>query len=232
MKIAVIGMGSIGQRHYANLRRLGYANVRGWDIDLSRGDSIDWSWKPDVVLVCTPTYRHLDSIFPALRYGVKGLFVEKPLAERWDSRLEVALSRSKESNTVTMASCNWRFRAGMKELLSHAAPLQVYARIPIPPERRTNKVFDIGIHFFDLALWKGDKSFLGTYNYAEAEDPYIVWLQCGNQRKVWHTPNRCNQMFLDEMRHFMHCVKTGEPTGNDFAQAAETLKLALGMRNG
>lgn len=229
MRIAVIGMGSIGQRHYRNLKKLGYVKVQGWDIDYSKGDPIDWSWRPEVVLVCTPPERHLDAVFDAQRYGVRGLFVEKPLAERWDSRLETALSRAKESDIVTMVGCNWRFRAGVRELLFRPGPLEMSAIIPIPEERRTTKLWDIGIHLVDLAVWSGHRDdFTAWYTYGE---PYYVRMDCGNRGRVWNNPKN-NSMYLDEMRHFMHCVKTGEPTGNDFSFAAETLKLVREVRDG
>ena len=229
MKIAIIGMGSIGQRHYANLRRLGYANVRGWDIDPSRGDPVDWDWKPDVVLVCTPPDNHTEVALQALDMECKGLFIEKPLSTQYEVEEELLVHRSQECSyqppVVAMVACNWRFREGMRDLLFRSGSLQMWATIPIPEERRTIPLWDIGIHLIDLGEWSGRKDYTATFSYAES---YAVGIRCGAQERVWRKSN--NAMYLDEMRHFMRCVKAGEPTGNDFHQAAETLKLALGAR--
>jgi predicted dehydrogenase len=40
-----------------------------------------------------------------------------------------------------------------------------------------------------------------------------------------------NQMYLDELRHFLTCVQTGAPTVNPLATATDTLRLALAIRS-
>lgn len=231
MRIAVIGVGSIGLRHLRNLKTLGYAHVRGWDIDPAKGDPIDWAWKPDVVLVCTPPASHTGLVWQ-IPSGTKGIFVEKPLSDQLGEDEETIIRSVANLGIITMVAANWRFRSGMQDLLFRPGPLHITATIPIPQERRTNLTWDVTIHWIDLETWATregfeHQDFQAISTYAE---PYSVKIRCGDKAREWRKGN--NAMYLGEMRHFMHCIKTGKPTGNDLGQAAETLKLALGVKDG
>jgi len=83
MKIAVLGLGSIGLRHAKNLRKLG-ADVIGYDIDemkqrefqgkvVSRNFALE---QCEAVLSATPTEQHMHDY---MSIGVKPLFMEKPM---------------------------------------------------------------------------------------------------------------------------------------------------------
>jgi len=39
-----------------------------------------------------------------------------------------------------------------------------------------------------------------------------------------------NQTFLDEIKHFMKCIKTKKPTINDVNQGVRTLEIALAIK--
>ena len=44
------------------------------------------------------------------------------------------------------------------------------------------------------------------------------------------TSNKVNTMYIDEMTHFLHCVKNRKKTINDFNQGVYVLKIALAIR--
>ena len=86
MKIAVLGLGSIGLRHAKNLRKLG-ADVIGYDTDetkqrefqgkvVSRNFALE---QCEAVLSATPTQQHWNDLRSASIHG-KNIFVEKPIA--------------------------------------------------------------------------------------------------------------------------------------------------------
>lgn len=92
MKIAIFGLGSIGQRHARNLAEMGEYDIlgcdprvgtegfvtEGWVQAVSDADLV-WQWNPDVVVICTPPPLHGDLAFAAIRRGAH-CFIEKPLA--------------------------------------------------------------------------------------------------------------------------------------------------------
>jgi predicted dehydrogenase len=92
MRVAVIGAGSIGQRHCRNLAGLGQ-EVWAWDPDQTRrdeaaaiagvnaGESLArvLDARPDAALICTPPAHHVDLAWEALGVGAH-LFIEKPIA--------------------------------------------------------------------------------------------------------------------------------------------------------
>jgi len=91
MRVAVIGAGSIGQRHCRNLITLGH-DVAVWDPDEERrgqavaagattsrslGELLETG--PEAAVVCTPPAHHVDVAWEALGAGAH-LFIEKPIA--------------------------------------------------------------------------------------------------------------------------------------------------------
>src|SRR5262245_46266595 len=92
MRVAVIGAGSIGQRHCRNLAALGQ-EVWAWDTDPSRRREVSaiagvtaaetlarlLDAQPDAALICTPPAHHVDLAWESLGAGAH-LFIEKPIA--------------------------------------------------------------------------------------------------------------------------------------------------------
>ena len=111
MKFLICGIGSIGQRHYKNLRSLGYelalfragggANAPFIEKFLSEEKSagrpvktyynfreaID-DFRPDAVFITNPNSRHLETALLAAKSGCN-LFIEKPLSHSWDGLKEL-----------------------------------------------------------------------------------------------------------------------------------------------
>ena len=88
MKIAVLGLGSIGLRHAKNLRKLG-ADVIGYDTDETKqrefqGKVVSFEFaleQCEAVLSATPTFQHAFDIESAIAFE-KPIFVEKPISDR------------------------------------------------------------------------------------------------------------------------------------------------------
>lgn len=135
-KIFVLGCGSIGRRHIANLLALGVGDVLAYDPDSDRRaeiearfsiptvDTIEKGWKadPDAALIAAPTNLHIPLAVEAAKHSCH-LFIEKPLShclEGVDELLSTVASRK----LIAMVGCNMRFHHGpstIKRLLGQNA---------------------------------------------------------------------------------------------------------------
>lgn len=134
MNVLVVGAGSIGARHAANLTELGAA-VSLVEPDATRREAVaaasgavavyatlDEALAADgfrAALVCTPSNAH---VAPALRLAAAGchLFIEKPLALETDG-LGALVSECMARGLITMVGCNMRFHpavARVREIVS------------------------------------------------------------------------------------------------------------------
>ena len=109
MKFLIAGLGSIGRRHFRNLRLLGENDIillrshkatlpddelAGFPVETELDVALK-KHEPDAVIVANPTSLHLDVAIPAAEAGCH-ILLEKPISgslERVD-QLEVAASRS------------------------------------------------------------------------------------------------------------------------------------------
>jgi predicted dehydrogenase len=96
MKAGVIGCGSIGLRHLANLRSLGITDIVAFDpspealdratagTDLQTTLDLDHFWNagPNVVFVTSPTSLHARHALETIRHGCH-MFLEKPISHDW-----------------------------------------------------------------------------------------------------------------------------------------------------
>jgi len=133
MKGLVIGGGSIGKRHLANLKMLGVQQLALVEKDSARREGVAMelsvpafsdigeglAWRPDFVVIATPTNLHLEQGSRVVREGFH-LFLEKPLCHSAEGMAEfTALVETKK--VVSMVGCNMRFHPGpthVKRLLS------------------------------------------------------------------------------------------------------------------
>ena len=105
MKILIAGFGSIGRRHFHNLRSLGIqdfvffrthqstlddAELAGFPVETDLQAALDH--RPTAVVVANPTALHLDVAIPAALAGCS-LLLEKPISHSLEriSELEAAL---------------------------------------------------------------------------------------------------------------------------------------------
>jgi spore coat polysaccharide biosynthesis protein SpsF len=89
----IIGSGSIGQRHIANLKKIGINNItalrskKGFYKELPQELGVNEieSWyqvkniKPDIAIISNPSSLHIDTALKIFN-NVKGIFIEKPLS--------------------------------------------------------------------------------------------------------------------------------------------------------
>ena len=95
-KILIIGFGSIGQRHYKNLKKLGYKNLYVFDTNkkvISNSKFQIPNFNADtlkefkIVFICTPNNLHIKHTLAAARAGCH-LFIEKPLSHNLKDMLD------------------------------------------------------------------------------------------------------------------------------------------------
>ena len=90
MKILIVGLGSIGQRHFKILQS--YSNIQLAALRTKKGELKNeinikeffnlndaLSFKPDGVIISNPTTYHVESALPFLKKGCKVL-IEKPIS--------------------------------------------------------------------------------------------------------------------------------------------------------
>jgi predicted dehydrogenase len=135
MKFLIAGFGSIGRRHMQNLLAAGEKDIifyrtnhstlpgnelEGFTVETDIRKALDH--KPDAVMVCNPTARHLDIAIPAAEAGCH-IMMEKPISSSLDGldRLRGAL---KKGGGKLQVGFQFRFHPGLqaaKRLLGEGA---------------------------------------------------------------------------------------------------------------
>ena len=123
MKIAVLGLGSVGLRHAENLLALG-RDVIGYDPDPARRALLEERGgraladrdatfdDAAAAVIASPSAQHADDIARGIEAGMH-LLVEKPLAHSLDG-LDRLICAAEEKGLVLAAAFNLRFRAVMR----------------------------------------------------------------------------------------------------------------------
>jgi len=120
MKISVIGMGSIGQRHFQNLisfkKKYNIKTICGYEKNNSRVLKLKKKFNKffitnnlkeavlgsDVVYICSPTNLHIESIKNVLKFSNPHFYIEKPLSYTIDNCKEILLKIKKRKKKVGM----------------------------------------------------------------------------------------------------------------------------------
>lgn len=132
-RAAIVGAGSIGQRHIRNLCALGVTDLvalrtrRGYtqSLDPSLGVREVTTWdeivdaRPDIGFVCNPTSLHVDAA-RRLAPHVRGLFIEKPLAASLDD-VEPLLEEIEDRRIVSFVGHNLPFHPGVRAMRDQVA---------------------------------------------------------------------------------------------------------------
>ena len=113
-RILLIGMGSIGKRHWQILK-----NLNEWDlfeIELYRFDG--WKdaegFKPDIAFICNPTFMHIETAQECARRGWH-LFVEKPIDRKTDG-LDELIDIVEKNELTTHVAYPLRFHPILKKI--------------------------------------------------------------------------------------------------------------------
>lgn len=129
--VLIAGLGSIGRRHFQNLRALGcsrFVFYRTFQSTMADPDTAAWptvtnldealAEHPTIAVVANPTAKHLEVALAAARAGCH-LFIEKPLSHSLDHCRELA-HLVRERQLTTMIGCQFRFHpllASLREQL-------------------------------------------------------------------------------------------------------------------
>tara|TARA_B110000971_G_C19929166_1_gene463112 strand:- start:11 stop:1018 length:1008 start_codon:yes stop_codon:yes gene_type:complete len=114
MRITIVGMGSIGQRHFQNLilfrKKYGIDIIKAFEKNKNKISQLKKKFKnylitdnfkeaikgADVVYICSPTNLHIESIKKTLKYITPHFYIEKPLSSNINS-CKLILSKIKKT---------------------------------------------------------------------------------------------------------------------------------------
>ena len=128
LRFLVIGCGSIGKRHIANLIELKAREIIAFDalgdrrrevgsrFSVEVVDDMGYAWqrKPHVALITVPTNLHVPYALEAAQQGCH-LFIEKPLSDCMEGMGQLLESVDKRG-LVTLVGCNMRFHPGPRRV--------------------------------------------------------------------------------------------------------------------
>ena len=104
-RVFVAGLGWAGRRHLANLETLGYETAGG---RLEQAAS----WRPDALVIATPTSHHLEALRWAVERGVH-TYVEKPIAASTEGVSEL-LAAAEDRDLTVAVGYNLRFHPALE----------------------------------------------------------------------------------------------------------------------
>ncbi|MEX2144540.1 MAG: Gfo/Idh/MocA family oxidoreductase [Anaerolineales bacterium] len=126
MKILISGFGSIGRRHFRNLKSLGERDILFHRTGFSQLPNEELAGltvendlaaalgrKPDAVIVANPTALHLDVAIPAANAGC-ALFLEKPISHNIDRVAELERA-ARASGSRLLVGFQYRFHPGLQK---------------------------------------------------------------------------------------------------------------------
>lgn len=126
MKILIAGYGSIGKRHFNNLRSLGvkdFVFLRSNNSTLDLSELADYpvehsieaalAHKPDAVVVSNPTALHLDVAIPAAAQGCS-LLMEKPVSHSLERVAQLQAAAAAGGSRI-LVGFQWRFHPTLQK---------------------------------------------------------------------------------------------------------------------
>lgn len=126
MRFLIAGFGSIGRRHFRNLKSLGQKDIlfyrsghsqiadqelAGHAVERELGAAL--AHKPDAVIVANPTALHLEVAIPAARAGCH-ILLEKPISHSLDRVDELQAAAAKSGSRV-LVGFQYRFHPGLQK---------------------------------------------------------------------------------------------------------------------
>ncbi|MAS81239.1 MAG: hypothetical protein CMF45_00965 [Legionellales bacterium] len=127
LKILIVGLGSIGYRHYQNLRKLGitqlgivrttsktYPELDLSEISIYNDFDIALEDHYDVVFICNPTSMHMDYALKAIEHN-SHVFIEKPLSNSLNS-LSKLLNLINEKEVKVALGYQMRFHPNLLDI--------------------------------------------------------------------------------------------------------------------
>jgi predicted dehydrogenase len=127
MKFLIIGFGSIGRRHFRNLRALGENDIlfyrtanstlpgdeiAGYPVERDLDSAL--AHKPDGVIVANPTALHLDAAIPAAWQGCH-ILLEKPISHTRE-RIPELVRAVKEQGSKILVGYQFRYHPNLLQI--------------------------------------------------------------------------------------------------------------------
>ena len=179
VKVALIGLGSMGQNHYRVLKSLtGFEITALCDIQQTRDydepfftdlDEMLEKAEFDAAVIVVPTFLHKEVAIKCLNKG-KHLFIEKPVASTVEEAKDI-LQAAKKNNARVCVGYIERFNPVVEQLKNEIADSEVYSigitRVgPFPPRIADVGILtDLSVHDIDLIRYITGKEILNTSIY-------------------------------------------------------------------
>ena len=179
VKVALIGLGSMGQNHYRVLKSLsGFELTALCDIQQTRDydepfftDLDEMLEKADfeAAIIVVPTFLHKEVAIKCLNKG-KHLFIEKPVASTVEEAKEI-LEVAQKNNARVCVGYIERFNPVVEQLKTEIADSEVYSigitRVgPFPPRIADVGILtDLSVHDIDLIRYITGKEIINTSIY-------------------------------------------------------------------
>lgn len=159
IKILIIGFGSIGQRHFNNLQKLGFKNISVYDVSRKKIRDLRLKIKEidlkmlkkfRVVLICNPNHLHIKTALSVARAGCN-FFVEKPLSHNLKGIRNLANLCQKKKLT-NMVACNLRFHPCVNFIKKYLE------------KKKLGKIYSIDLEFgYYLPWWRPSQDYRKNY---------------------------------------------------------------------
>lgn len=220
MRVAVIGHGSAGRRHATNLEALG-CEVERFDWAEQDGVRPALEWVPrywDAVVVSTPWDCHLRYVEAAVAVGIP-VFCEKPLGSleqipRWRELVKAA------EDLTTQVGYQLRFHPryrAMRQLVPEPEfgeftcdfdmgrwPGKAYGPPELEASHELDLALDCGLGRESVILNSGEPEYFRGWSLDDDNASACV--------QFFSPEELGDQMYVDEMAHFLDCVKEGKQT--------------------
>jgi predicted dehydrogenase len=170
-KIIIIGFGSIGQRHYRNLRNSGFVDVWIFDADKTKTSSknlkvllklnIKNLKQFDVAFICSPSNLHIKQALLAARAGCH-LFIEKPLSHNLKGINELS-KICRQKKLVNIIACNMRFNPCLKFVKEYLV------------KKKLGKIYSIHLETgYYLPFWRPKQDYRQSYSAKKSTGGGII----------------------------------------------------------
>lgn len=252
MRHIILGRGSIGRRHEANLMRLlpKGDEITTVDPDPQSGAAfqiIPFSVKDCAVYICTPTILHFTQMIHAMTDGAAGIFVEKPMLDKYTQV---------RANVDIPIACGYNYRyhpifQDIKRFGNHLCYLGLYASDKLDDRYGFTALETMASHSIDAALWcigkavswsvkdTGHRAAIQivhendcvTQIYADiTSDPRDAEVRFStNIHSGRFGIDRYDPMYYEEMRAWLNYLKTGDAENLcTFEQAMQVQEIMRG----
>lgn len=134
MRFLICGLGSIGQRHYRNLRQLGHDDIQvfrtgkganqsfiqkfelEFQPTIHRNIKTALALRPDVVIITNPTSLHVQYALMAVKAGAH-VFIEKPISHN-ERNLSKLIAEAKKRGLIVYVGYHLRFHPLLQKVHS------------------------------------------------------------------------------------------------------------------